>query len=472
MNSIDRSQQVVAPQTPVQLEELQQAERVSRGFDQQNSSSHTTGGGLQQLPPAGSEPPSIPAPDYAVTGDVGNLKQQVVMQTAANLRGQVEGLSNTLPPELQTEQTQAKLDAISEKLSRLEDASPEVLHSISNSLGSLAEASRNGTLTSDKLDEILMQINGKMEDNSTKYAQETIKIQSQDRQMQHESNIEKIRDHIEEVNEAKKKKKSGPFGGGFGLMGMKLGIGLIFPPLALYEASLDLGSAYSGKNLSHLSPMSMLHTAMINDGSKAVEDPSYFVPPVRVQLRQQQGKDEWIQSVTIPERTDNNNSTNTDTSTTASSDPVFDASEGLGIAQTGMSNVEMMKLLMQMKQQDESNEKLAEAIAALEAGDPSLAAEILSSSSDTLGMQSGLDESLTASTDQQQAPTLGEQSSASTAPDINLGAPSDDEGYASDSSEQDFDQFLSQLSQVPEQAAKTESEALLQMGQIQRGTAV
>ncbi|MRI32764.1 hypothetical protein EOPP23_07155 [Endozoicomonas sp. OPT23] len=444
MDSVNRNQQVQTPTTdPSQLDQLNRTDEVSRGYGNDNSVSYRTGGGLVQLPPGASEAPSIPAPDDAITGDVGNLRQQVAQQTSANLRGQVGNLTGVLPSHLFSDQSLDNLSSAHDKLGRLTDASPEVLNNINSSLGQLAEANRNGTLTSGQLDEILMQINASLEDNSVKYAEETIHIDSQQRQEAIQNNISSIREHIEQAE-----KQQGADSGIMFLKGMAMGA---FPPLMLWEAAVDLDRQVRGVENAHISIFTPAEIAHMNPEASP---PRYYVPPA---------------------------SSGNDAATRAT-DPVADATEGMAIAQNGLSHADMMKLLLQMQKQDENNQKLADAVAALEAGDPTLAKQILGDLVDTAGLDASLGESLTTDTSRQNPPPLPE-SPGNTRPQTT----SRDEAQLQPSSEtleppapsvntpqtpqqqadQDLNNFLSQLAPVPEAAADNAATAAQQEGQIQ-----
>ncbi len=448
VGSVDRNQQVTTPTTPAQLNELQKADEISKGYDQSNSVSYHTGGGLVQLPPGASEAPSIPAPDDAITGDVGNLKQQLAQQTAASLKGQVGGLTSTIPSELFTEESLNNMTAISGNLSRLSDASPEVLRNINSSLGELAGANRNDTLTSGQLEEVLMQISASLEDNSVKYAQENILIESEARQLQSNEKIEAIREQIDQANNPGASVSPS-------IVQLKLLAVAIFPPLAIWEGSLGIDRGINpGKNNAHLS---IFTAAEIEYMNRPDEPPTqYYSPPVAPGLGVAANP----------------------------TDPVFDATEGMAIAQNGMSHGDMMKLLLQMQLRDESSQKLADAIAALEAGDPILAKEILGDSVDQAGMDASLGDSLTIDASRQNPPTTPppektdsfnariaasdesqlQTSSSALEPQV---PPVDAQPAPERQAEQELNDFLGQLAPIPAAAAEISAAAAEQEGQIQ-----
>ncbi|MGI9281619.1 MAG: hypothetical protein ACR2PX_18585 [Endozoicomonas sp.] len=481
VDSVNRSEGVVVPTQTEALKELDQADRVSRGYDTGNSVSARTGGGLVQLPPGASDAPTIPEPDSEVTGEVGDLKKQVAQQTAANLRGQIGGTFGESPisitsthPELVTPAVGNTVLEIDSKLSRLSDASPEVLSDINSSLNQLHREHREGTLTSDKLDEILAQISASLEDSSVKYSENKIEIASQDAQQRHASNIEHIREHIEEADSAKADS---------GIIFLK-SLALVFPPVLLWETALEIDRDVNpGKDNSQISIFSKNEIDYMEQQEKAAEarrnqqaNSYVFVP---------------VQSTGNSEQTDNNQSegdgnqqpTEAIDEAGPSSSSVGDATEGIQIANEGLDHFERRKLLLQALQEsaesEEAKNKLQEAINALESGDPSLAEEILGGFTDSLGLDNSLGDSVSTSTDDTTPPPLPE----------NVPETNDDQAFTPPSREDTTDSvqneqpdstpvapnltsFINDISSVPDEVLSSQQDAASEQGLIQRHNSV
>lgn len=446
VDSVNRNGAVVVPTQAEALKEVEKTNPVSRGFDNSNSISVINGEVQVDWPIGASEAPSIPEPDSAITGEVGDLKKQVTQQTAAKLRGELGGMFGQSPesvtisgPKSETLNVGKSVQNIDSKLSTMQEAPPNVLKDIGNAFDQIKSESTKGTLTSDKLEEILAQINASLEDNSVKYAEQKIEMASLDAQQRHDSNIEKIREHIEEVNasaeaEAKAKPEN---------IFLKA-LSFLFPPVMLWETALMIDREVNpGKDNSHLSIFSKSEINLMRQGigeadASFIKHASPYLPASMVE-------------VGSSEQTDNQPSNAEDSQKPkegtdqagAAKTSVSDATEGLQIASEGLDHFERRKAMLQALQKqaesEEAKKKLEAAISALEGGDPSLAKEILGSK--------GLDSS------------LGDSKSPATADTKPKEA-------------KDLKSFVDDISGVPDKALASMKDAAGELNLIQRFTSV
>ncbi|KEQ17611.1 hypothetical protein [Endozoicomonas numazuensis] len=485
VDSVNRSEAVVVPTQTEELRGLEQADRVSRGYDTSNSVSARTGGGLVQLPPGASDAPTIPEPDSEITGEVGDLQKQVAQQTAANLRGQIGGnfgegpasITNTYP-ELVTPAVGNTVLEIDDKLSKLSEASPETLSNINGALGRLHAENRQGTLTTDKLDQILAEINANLEDNSVKYSENKIEIASQDAQQRHASNIEHIREHIDDANSASKANSDTIF--------LK-SLAFIFPPVALWEWALeidrDVNPGKDNSNISIFSKSEIDYMEKQERDSEAQRNRQanshvLFRPPV-----QSSGNSEQTDNHQ-PDSDDNQQPSEAIDEAGSSSSSVGDATEGIQIASEGMDHFERRKLLLQALQEsaesEEAKNKLQEAINALESGDPALAEEILGGFTDSLGLENSLGDSVSTSTDDtappplpEEVPEIGENNQELTPPSEEVTPDAvQNEQPESPPAAPDLTQFVSNISNVPEEVLSSQQDAASEQGLIRRHNSV
>lgn len=448
VDSVNRNGAVGVPTTPTEalkeaLKEAEKTNQVSQGYESKNSVSVSTGEDQVDLPPGASEAPSIPEPDSAITGEVGDLEQQVTLQTTAKLRGEIGGLFGENPNSITNTRPELINAAVGEtvlhtegKLSRVTEASPQVLQTIDQALDQLQTEHTEGTLTADKLEEILAQINASLEDSSVKYAEQKIEMASLDAQQRHDSNIEHIREHIEEANNASAEAKPENI--------FLKALSFLFPPVMLWEAALTIDRELNpGKDNSHLSIFSKNEINLMREGIEEAsatffKHASPFLPASMVEV----GTSE--QTDNPPPKKDDERHEIFD----ESSSPVSDATEGLQIASEGLDHFERRKALLQTLQQqaesEEAKKKLEAAINALEGGDPALAEEILSAQGlDPQGMDTDTGDSMSATTGDKKTQDM-----------------------------KDLNSFVEDISGVPEEVLSSMKDAHNELGLIQRFTSV
>ncbi|WP_422138981.1 hypothetical protein [Endozoicomonas sp. ALC020] len=397
VDSVNRNEAILVPTQAEALKEIEKTKTVSQGYENKNSVSVRTGEGQVDLPPGGSEAPSIPEPDSMNAGQLDDLEKHLTQQTTAKLRGEIGGMFGESPNSITSSRPELVTMAVGEtvldteaKLSRVVEASPRVMQHIGHSVDQLQMEHIEGTLTADKLEEILAQINASLEDSSVKYAENKIEMASLDAQQRHDSNIERIREHIEEANSASAEATANPDN-----IFLKA-LSFLFPPVMLWETALMIDREVNpGKDNSHLSIFSkneidfMLQQTGEADAS-LIRHASPIMPASMVEIGNS-------------ERTDNHPSETDDTQERKeafdeSGSPVSDATEGLQIASEGLDHFERRKALLQTLQQqaesEEAKKKLEAAINALQGGDPALAEEILGSQ----GLDSSIGDSMSAST--------------------------------------------------------------------------
>ena len=399
----------------------------------------------------------------------------VAQETAANLRGQVGQLfgssavsiTNLRPDLVDSARAQTVLD-IDEKLSKITEASPQVLGNINGSLDELYTAHKTLTLTPDKLDEILAQINTQLEDNSVKFAEQKIEIASETAQQRHASNIEHIREHIEDA-ESRESANSGHI--------FLKNLAFMFAPVALWEWALEIDRDINpGKDNSHLSIFTKSEIDYMDHKEDAARHqaaygPSFYVapPPQPAGESSDSGNsDQQPQQPIAP--------VNETGSASSPSDPIHDATEGLTIAQEGISQMELMKLLQKLQEAEENKEKLAEAIAALEAGDPKLAAELLSAATGDQEVDALPEDSAALNPEPPKTPEQMLEAAANRPEDETIN-PTVVEDFTLPSSveseiQNEFSNFLDELSKVPQSAIEAEQTATQEQGLIQRNSPV
>ncbi|WP_448218358.1 hypothetical protein [Endozoicomonas sp. 2B-B] len=397
VDSVNRNDGILVPTQAEALKEIEKTNPVSQGYENKNSVSVRTGEDQVVLPPGGSEAPSIPEPDSMNAGQLDDLEKHLTQQTTAKLRGEIGGMFGESPNSITISRPELVTMAVGEtvldteaKLSRVVEASPRVMQHIGHSVDQLQMEHIEGTLTADKLEEILAQINASLEDSSVKYAENKIEMASLDAQQRHDSNIERIREHIEEVNSASAEATAKPEN-----IFLKA-LSFLFPPVMLWESALMIDREVNpGKDNSHLSIFSKNEIDfMLQQTGEAnasfIKHASPFMPASMVEIG-------------TSEQTDNHPSKTDDTQkrkevSDESGSPVSDATEGLQIASEGLDHFERRKALLQTLQQqaesEEAKKKLEAAINALQGGDPALAEEILGSQ----GLDSSIGDSMSAST--------------------------------------------------------------------------
>lgn len=537
MDSVSGSQrpsQLEALQQQQQAGKSEQVEKVAAGYNQNNSVSHQTGGELVALPDISDHAPVIPEPDSSTTPTGEELSsmrtQSLASQARAGLVSSFDIIAKSRP-DLSTREMQARVGGLSTMLGSISSAPEAQLKSIVETTQALRQGALNlNTFDADKLDQIMTELQTKMEDNSIKYSEIEIKSRGDEAAKRHESNAEKIQESIDKHNEAKaKRKKKG------GLFGLKVAIMTIFPPLAVFESVVGMYDATAGKDsgLSMFSRKSALHKGLteateankkfadeiVESGKQTGQVYKDFgegvgrtfgseetwnstgdgilwgigIDPETGQPRSDVKEQPSITIYTLPteDTAPVQGSTPTegtvptegiaptegtapaDGSTTQIDTDVAATLQGLGLGQEAMSQQELMKLLLQMQKQEESSEELAQAIAALESGDFEGAKEILSNyTADSLDTE-GLGEGLTTETTGQQPGPAGQAT----------GQPVRDQPVADNtrhqpelppSTEADHQPFedafglAGSLSEVASQTAAAQEEQIRQNGLVRR----
>ena len=459
--------------------ELQELEKVSAGYDQSNTVSYRTGGDYIQLPP-GSESeqaPSIPGPNYDVTAtpnDINGMRvHSLTSQARSGLTSSIELLERT-QPELVTPELAAHVREVEGRLSAIESAPEGQLKSILGTATRFGEEALAGTLDADKLQQIMMELEGKMVDNSIKYSEIELKSKAADAERVATSNIKDIREYIEKSNDDK------------ALFGLKIALAVLFPPLGVWEAvqAIDREVTRSDSGLSMFSSSQARGEAWqrtIDLGTKEHwekkgEDiawglgfnPNTGMPATAADYRQRdierssqsQGTTSVTSAGASPTTVTDTPLTTESPSSTSSDKPVETAYQGLEVAQGGLTQAEYMKLLQKLQQSEENKEKLQEAIAALESGNPKAAAEILGGLSDQLGMESSLGDSTTTDTTlgQQPQPQIPQQ--PETAPPLSTNEQQEARSEARE--------LLDRLDEVSDRAQSAEETSIRQQGLIAR----
>ena len=210
-------------------DKAKQLDKVSLGFDHSNSVARLTDGkGNALTAPAETHGvPTIPDPAPGSSLPPGKDIQQVHIKThttearsdiLAGFQAAVEADTSLL-----TADRLNTLNSVQLQLFALENAPEQTLQDIQTASSALKSAALAGTLDADKLDQLLTEIQTKLQDEGIKFSQEQIKLAAQDQQMASENNIKDMREQIEKEKEAKaaaarrrkKRKNRGPFGGFF-----------------------------------------------------------------------------------------------------------------------------------------------------------------------------------------------------------------------------------------------------------------
>lgn len=234
LDTVSRPLEDQTQSTPVE-----KPDSVSIGYDQENSFSHRTGGPLIQLPPEAEHPPTLTKPattNYLVPGEVQNpLTHGETSQARHNLDSGLSQLE-TNHPFLATPEVKEKFKKIGDKLGSLQEGSPDKLASIRQATEDLATKASEGTLDADQLEQILTELQTKLEDSSFKFAEQKIEIQAEQNQ---KTRAENIADMRASINESKENK---------GLFGLKIAAAAIFPPLGIWEGIMAITREVEGKD--------------------------------------------------------------------------------------------------------------------------------------------------------------------------------------------------------------------------------
>ncbi|MET4692840.1 hypothetical protein [Endozoicomonas lisbonensis] len=268
------------PQTPIEsfqeqqkADQAEKADKIGLSYASGNSMSHHTADkGDVSFAVVNPHAPSISEPD--TTTATGEELSAVKSQShASQLRAGVYSSFDLLQknhPELVTPELEVKAEELKFKADKMGFASsiPDGLaKDIQQSVTKLQSIAESPNLDADKLEQVMSEIQTKMDDNSAKLTEFSIKSRSADAQVKYDQNIEKIEEHIKEVEEAKAKQASSSGGWFAGL------IMAIFPPLALYEAGVQIAEEINGSDsdVSLLSRNNAFGKAL-SDAEKGIEE--------------------------------------------------------------------------------------------------------------------------------------------------------------------------------------------------------
>ena len=211
--------------------------------------------------------PIIPEPDSATTPTGDKLSDLHTQTLLHKVRSGVNSIVNVLKhdqPEMITPEISEKATQINAGLGKVSSAPVQLMKELADKVDSLRTSLDNGTLDSDQLDQIMSEIRTKMDDNSIKFSEFDIKYRSADAQQRHDSNIEKLENHIKEAEKAKEESSSGGW--------FRVFVTAIFPPLALFEAGVQIAEEITGSE-SSLSMFSKNNAfgKILDDAEKDIE---------------------------------------------------------------------------------------------------------------------------------------------------------------------------------------------------------
>ncbi|MGI9276704.1 MAG: hypothetical protein ACR2PT_17905 [Endozoicomonas sp.] len=433
----------IAPIDRQQSGGVEKKQAVGLGYDQQNSISHLTGGALvQSYGQATRQPPSIPAPAAGANGAIGDIENQRFQHTLNSMKvewaGGLEFLRSSNPELAARPGVEGMHRDINAKLTQIESAPPGTMKDLHKLTQRFDTGVADGTLTADKLEQILSELQTKLADSSIKYQQEQIRIDAQALQSLHNSNVKDIRDEIAAANVQTE---------GTDQAANKIELPL---PIRILAGIFTLGMSEIALATERSKPtVSTRSTRNTNDNNGIPYRPSNFSfnsPSIDTPLDPE--------VYYGPELTDAEAPRNTDE--VPERRPINDVAEGLDLAQQGMTQAEFMKLLKQLQESEDANEKLAEAIAALEAGDPELAKSILAGSSNDSADASG-------STLEPDS-TNGSDAEANESPDSGVeSSDTEDQETA-----QEFHSFMDQIAKVPQATTDSQADSLRELAIMQR----
>ncbi|UYM17790.1 hypothetical protein [Endozoicomonas euniceicola] len=146
-------------------------------------------------------------------------------------------------PGLATPEFQAKAENLRFEVDHLKPSSisDAQLKNLQQSVKTLGDAAASPTLDADKLDQIMSEIQTKMDENSVKFSQFEIQSRSDNAQQTYDKNIEGIEQYIKDVEEAKASQSSG---GGW-LSGIITAIFPIFEIAAQITKAVDPDTDFS-----------------------------------------------------------------------------------------------------------------------------------------------------------------------------------------------------------------------------------
>ena len=210
--------------------------------------SHRAAKGEPPLAATETHAPTIPEPNSGTTAtgvELSTAKSQSHLdQLRAGVYSSFDMIDKNHPKlatpvfQLKAENLRFAVDQVTP--SSISDAN---LKSLQQSVKSLGDAAASPTLDADKLDQIMSEIQTKMDDNSIKFSEFEIKSRSADAQQRYDSNIENIEQYIKDVEEAKASQSSSS--GGSWLAGIITAIFPVFEIAAQITKAVDPDTDFS-----------------------------------------------------------------------------------------------------------------------------------------------------------------------------------------------------------------------------------
>ncbi|WP_461535781.1 hypothetical protein [Spongorhabdus nitratireducens] len=320
-NPLDRIQQ--QPQTqPVDGTQAKDVKRVGTGFGVTDTSSLNEQGKL----PVALQPKQLKlaAPAQEVLREV---KAQHIDQQSA--QGQISRIHTDLAfamaavgegPLAENGPVVERLDKLASITLGLEGGDSAALKAIGSSVAEIKNLAQAGTLTEDKLQELMSELNARLQDNSVKFNEETIKSAQDARQQAHEKTLAKYeklaeRRSVFDLSHLSPGEKAGAI------------LGFIFAP-AIIPATLAIVEAARG-------PIGPRNIDLLQRSS----NPGALAAKLGLELP---GKP------------------------ASKNERAAKAYEGFEVSRTGLSHNKMMKLLAQQQQAEEQKEKLEKTTLAMQ----------------------------------------------------------------------------------------------------------
>ena len=241
------------PQTPVEAfqeqQKTNQAEKIDKiglSYDSSNSVSHRAARGEAPLSAIETHAPSIPEPNAGTTAtgvELSTAKSQSQLdQLRAGVYSSFDMIEKNHPglatPEFQLKAENLRFEVDHLRPSSISDAN---LKSLQHSVKTLTDSAASPTLDADKLDQIMSEIQTRMDENSVKFSEFEIKSRSDNAQQRYDSNIENIEQYIKDVEEAKASQSSG----GSWLSGIITAIFPVFEIAAQITKAVDPDTDFS-----------------------------------------------------------------------------------------------------------------------------------------------------------------------------------------------------------------------------------
>ena len=214
-------------------------DKVSEGHSQQNSMSVKTADPDTLTPSTGNDlPPAIAAPETASIPSPVHLDAAALESTTQQIRSSLItslDLLHTQQPDQVTPELAQKVAHLDVELSAITEAPADKLQSLLSTSGKLVDHAVAGTLSIGKLEEIVSELQTKLEDNSIKRSQDEIKSRMEEIETRSQSNLQLIK-------KLKSAMKYGPF---FGIAQVAYIIKDANPGMSLKQAWMKTVTAMS-----------------------------------------------------------------------------------------------------------------------------------------------------------------------------------------------------------------------------------